>query len=145
MVRLARFKATDPHRGQMGYSGLPITVCASWVALFVYISQSEPRKQIPWLTEGPWAVLFLAGIMVFIVLQVSTVRYPKPSKKAVMYIPAVILVLLLFAPGPKLGLYAAVVLLVFGLGYIVLGPFYMKRMAGRNNGGNLPQPANGDQ
>jgi len=39
VVRLARFKVTDPLRGQGGYAGLPITTNAAWVAMLVYISQ----------------------------------------------------------------------------------------------------------
>ena len=37
MIRLARFKVKDPLRGQGGYCGLPITVSAGWVAIFVLL------------------------------------------------------------------------------------------------------------
>ena len=134
VVRLARFKATDPHRGQMGYSGLPITACASWVALFVFISQSPPRRETPWLTYGPWAVIFLLGVMLFIVLQVSNVRYPKPTKRLSVFILGVVLVIGLLLPGVRIGryttdVYAAVTMVVLGLGYVFFGPLYIWRKA----------------
>ena len=135
VVRLARFKATDPHRGQMGYSGLPITACASWVALFVFISQKDlPIRQTPWLTHGPWAVIFLLGVSLFIVLQVSNVRYPKPTKRFSVFILGVVLVIGLLLPGVQIGwyttdVYAAVTMLVLGLGYVFFGPLYIWRKA----------------
>jgi CDP-diacylglycerol--serine O-phosphatidyltransferase len=157
MVRLARFKVTDPYRGQMGYNGLPITACAAWVALFVFISQSEPPvfahrgrsgEEVSWLTEGPVAAIFLIGILAFIFLQVSNVRYPKPSKKAALFIPSALLVLLLFLPGVKIGsytsdVYAAAVMILLGIAYIVLGPVYMKRMTLRQNNHSGPAKAVG--
>ena len=149
VVRLARFKATDPYRGQMGYSGLPITACAAWVSLFIYISQSEPRKAIPWLTQGPVAVIFLMGVLLFIILQVSNVRYPKPTKRPSLFILSVVLVALLITPWrhllardpwQRLDIYSAFVMIVLGLGYVICGPLYLKRVASRAK----PGP-NGDE
>ena len=154
VVRLARFKAMDPHRGQMGYSGLPITACAGWVAMFVFISQSGWQKNDPlWLTQGPVATVFLLGVIVFIVLQVSNVRYPKPTKMASLFIPSVLVVMLIFIPPDwlkgiphcpwmvKLPIYAAELIMILGVGYIVLGPLYMKQAADRRKNG--APPANG--
>ena len=154
MMRLARFKVTDPHRGQMGYNGLPITACAAWVALFVFISQSDPPVfanrtrpggEVSWLQEGPMATLFLMGVLAFIVLQVSNVRYPKPSKKAALFIPSALLVVLLFIPGIKIGryttdVYSAVIMILLGIAYIVFGPFFMKRLS-LHQGGALRHAA----
>ena len=153
VLRLSRFKVMDPHRGQHGYSGLPITVCAGWVALFVFISQSDPPvfrsirspgQEELWLTQGPMAGLFLLGILGFIFLQVSNVRYPKPSKKAIVYIFSVVLVALLFVPAFKLSMYSAAIMIVLGVSYIVLGPLYMKRVASRNEGRTDTDPAGTD-
>lgn len=131
VVRLARFKVTDPHRGQQGYNGLPITACAGWVALFVFISESEPRRATPWLTQGPVAVVFLLGVLAFIVLQVSNVLYPKPTKHAALFMPGVVLVLLLFIPGLKYGVHAATLMLILGASYVMFGPIYMKHALAR--------------
>lgn len=128
VVRLARFKARDPFRGQLGFSGLPITACAAWVALLVFISQSPPIDRFS-LNQGPVAVLFLIGILAFISLQVSNVRYPKPTKKMAMFIPIVVMVILLFLPGMRLAVYAAWVMIILGIGYVVVGPLYMRQLA----------------
>ncbi|MDP6526217.1 MAG: CDP-alcohol phosphatidyltransferase family protein [Kiritimatiellia bacterium] len=128
VVRLARFKVKDPLRGQGGYAGLPITGNAGWVALFVFISQTPPLERFS-LNEGSVAVLFLLGIVIFIALQVSNVRYPKPTKKTILFIPCVILVGLLFVPLQKFSVRVAVVILVLGLGYGVFGPLFVKGVA----------------
>ena len=125
VVRLARFKVKDPMRGQAGYAGLPITANAAWVALFVFISQSPPRDRFS-LSHGAVATLFLVGILVFIVLQVTNLRYPKPTKKAILFVPCVILVALLLCLRLHLAVRVAVIMIVLGLGYIVTGPFFVK-------------------
>lgn len=125
VVRLARFKARDPFRGQAGYTGLPITACASWVAMLVFISQSPPFNTFS-LHQGAAATLFLAGVLIFIMLQVSNVRYPKPTKHPLMFIPMVAMVCVLFVRN-KVAVYAAVFMIAMVLAYIVFGPLYMKR------------------
>ena len=129
VVRLARFKAKDPERGQGGYTGLPITACAGWVAMLVFISQSEPFEKYS-LNTGWVAGLFLVGVLIFISLQVSNVRYPKPTKHPVLFIPMVIMVCVLFGP-QKVAVPAAVFMILMVLGYIAFGPFYMRHVARR--------------
>ena len=143
-VRLARFKVKDPLRGQGGYAGLPITANAAWVALFVFISNTPPRDQFS-LSHGPVAALFLTGILIFTVLQVTSLHYPKPSKKAVMFLPCVVLVILLWALDAKGAVWVAVLSLALGAGYVVLGPLFVKGMAAhkawkeaRGDNGNRP-------
>ena len=125
VVRLARFKARDPARGQHGYCGLPITTSAGWVSMFVFVSQSEPVDRFS-LNQGPVAVLFLLGVAIFIVLQVSTVRYPKPSKNMIFFVPSMCVVVLLFVPWAKMSVAAAALMILFGVGYATLGPVYMR-------------------
>ena len=133
VVRLARFKVRDPLRGQAGYSGLPITVNAGWVALFVFISQHPPVDRFS-LNQGWVAALFLAGIATFTLLQVSNLRYPKPTKNASLYAICVVLVILLLCLGlsDALGQWAvklATVMIALGVCYIVLGPLFVKGVA----------------
>ena len=125
VVRLARFKVRDPLRGQGGYGGLPITANAGWVSMFVFISQTPPRDLFS-LNQGWVAVLFLVGTAVFIILQVTNLRYPKPTKKAALFIPCVVLVGMLFLPGEGLAVKAAIVLLMMGVVYIAIGPLFVK-------------------
>ena len=132
VVRLARFKVKDPLRGQGGYAGLPITANAAWVALFVFISQTPPQgstQDLFSLTQGWFAMLFLVGIFVFIVLQVTSLRYPKPTKKTVLFIPCVILVVLLLCLGQHMAVRVAVAMIVMGMVYVGIGPLFVKGMA----------------
>ena len=125
VVRLARFKVKDPLRGQGGYAGLPITANAAWVALFVFITLSPPRNSFT-LSEGPVAVLFLAGILVFIILQVTQFRYPKPTKKVALFIPCVVMVLLLLVLNQTWAMRVAKLMMVLGVLYVVIGPWFVK-------------------
>jgi len=131
VVRLARFKVKDPLRGQGGYAGLPITVNAGWVALLVLISQTPPLDRFS-LSQGPVAALFLVGVFAFVVLQVTNLRYPKPTKKAALFIPLLVLVFLLLYLGlvlPRMAVRVAVIMLVLGAVYVFIGPLFVKGFA----------------
>jgi len=128
VVRLARFKVKDPLRGQGGYAGLPITANAGWVSLFVFVSLAPPRDQFR-LDQGPVAMLFLVGIVVFIVLQVTSLRYPKPTKKMAIFIPCIVLVALLWCLDHRMGAKVAILLLALGAGYVMIGPLFVKGVA----------------
>jgi CDP-diacylglycerol---serine O-phosphatidyltransferase len=131
VVRLARFKVKDPLRGQGGYAGLPITANAAWVSLFVFISLTPPRDRLS-LDHGPVAMLFLLGVLIFITLQVTNFRYPKPTKKAALFIPCIILVLLLWLFWLIDKQFAAVrvaeFIIVLGTVYVAIGPLFVKGM-----------------
>ena len=134
VVRLARFKAKDPLRGQGGYGGLPITANAGWVALFVFITQTPPLDKFS-LDTGYVSALFLVGIAAFVILQVSTLRYPKPTKKMILFIPCVVIVLLFVFLGKNMetpAMYIAILMLIMGVGYVVLGPLFVKTIDKRN-------------
>ena len=129
VVRLARFKVKDPERGQGGYTGLPITACAGWVAMLVFISQSKPFENYS-LNSGWVAAIFITGVLVFITLQVSNVRYPKPTKHPVLFIPMVIMVGVLFGP-QRIAVPAAVFMILMVVGYIAFGPLYRRHVERR--------------
>lgn len=135
VVRLARFKVKDPLRGQGGYAGLPITANAAWVALFVFISQAAPppgvKEDFFSLQKGSFATLFLVGICTFITLQVTNLRYPKPTKKAAMFVPCVVLVILLWTlaiRGSQMAVQVAGVMIALGMVYVAIGPLFVKGM-----------------
>ena len=126
MIRLARFKVKDPLRGQGGYCGLPITVSAGWVAVFVLLSETHTFGDYFRLGAGPVGVIFLLGVLVMIVLQVSNVPYPKPTKLTVVFIPSIVLVALLFVRNLNIAPKAALMIMLAGLVYLVFGPLYMR-------------------
>jgi len=137
VVRLARFKASDPLRGQGGYAGLPITANAGWVAMFVYISQVKPSEGAPAqdplsLQHGWFATAFLLGVVTFIVLQVTNFHYPKPTKRASLFSVCVMLVVSLFVMAfldQRLSVVIATIMLVLGAGYAIFGPLFVKGVA----------------
>jgi len=130
VVRLARFKAKDPLRGQAGYAGLPITANAGWVSLFIFINQSLGGQGGSFSLEHGWvAGLFLVGIFVFIVLQVTSFHYPKPTKKMYLFVPCVVLVVLFLVLASKAATRVATVMLAAGLVYVAIGPLFVKGVA----------------
>jgi CDP-diacylglycerol---serine O-phosphatidyltransferase len=148
VVRLARFKVRDPLRGQAGYAGLPITVNAGWVALFVFICQTPPTDRFS-LNQGWVATLFLMGIVTFTFLQVSSLRYPKPTKNAALYALCAFLVITLLCLGlsDQLGQWAArlaIVMIALGVGYILLGPLFVKSVAAHKARKERKAGLNGD-
>lgn len=126
VIRLARFKVKDPLRGQAGYCGLPITASAGWVALFVFLSETKLFGEFFRLGQGPVGVFFLIGVIVMITLQVSNVRYPKPSKLMIIFIPWAVLVALLFCRERGVANIAALVMLALGLAYVLIGPLFVQ-------------------
>lgn len=137
VIRLARFKMRDPTRGQAGYCGLPITASAGWVAIFVLLSETSVFSKVLQLGYGPVGVLFLSGVLLMITLQVSNVRYPKPTNIPGVIVPCVVLVLLLFFTGNVIAPLAAILILLMGIVYVIFGPFFfgiMKRPPPAANG-----------
>ncbi len=121
-MRLSRFRTADPQRGQGGFTGLPITVAGGWIAMAVYLDRSD------WLffeefslQRGPVAAVVWGSSLVFGLLQVSNVRYPKSSKNALVFSCGLIAVLLLFS-GLNAGAVAAATAMVYGFGYAFLTP-----------------------
>lgn len=123
VVRLARFKAKDPQRGQGGYTGLPITVSAGFVALFTFIMYTS-QPDAASIKEGVVLNLFFIGIVVFSFLQVSNIRYPKPTKNAILFIPCLVLVTGFLLLGSETAILFAYLLIVLGAFYVFLGPLF---------------------
>jgi CDP-diacylglycerol--serine O-phosphatidyltransferase len=146
VVRLARFKVVDSERGQGGYAGLPITGNAAWVALFVFLSQAPPMRlfgqsEVLSLQAGWFRMLFLVGIVIFIVLQVTNVRYPKPTKNVGLFSICVVLVSLFLMLGTRAAVPIALVMLLLGLGWATFGPFIVARGEARKVRHGAPQDA----
>ncbi len=125
-LRLSRFRLKDPLRGQGGFIGLPITVNSSWIALSAFAAQiMYPEAHI--LVTGPVAMVFQFMILVMISLQLSNLRYPKPSNKVRFFAPAVLIVLLLWALSEIYAAWIAAALVLFCLMYVLTGPMIHRR------------------
>ncbi len=125
VIRLSRFKVKDPLRGQGGYCGLPITACAGWVAMFVMLSEMNFPSEFFQLGHGPVGVFFIIGVLIMISLQVSNVRYPKPTKVKGIFFLGIILVIGLFIPSRTVAPIAALILLLLGMLYVAFGPLFV--------------------
>ncbi|MCO5060514.1 MAG: CDP-alcohol phosphatidyltransferase family protein [Kiritimatiellae bacterium] len=128
-MRLARFRVADPFRGQKGYLGLPITVNAGWVAMFVFITQSGLlREEVFNLAVGPLAALVWTISTVFLVLQVSTVHYAKPTKAPLFFFAGIAMVLMLFLRS-EIALVSALAMCGYGIFYGLISPFLPRHEA----------------
>lgn len=125
-ARMSRFRAKDPLRGQGGFIGLPITANSSWIALVVFASLIlKPNADI--LARGPASVLFQLPILVMISLQLSTIRYPKPSNQVRYFAPAVLAIIFLLVLGDVYAAWIAALLAALCLLYLIIGPAVQKR------------------
>ncbi len=120
-LRLSRFKATDPGRGIGGYTGLPITSNASWVSFFVQFAIIPPAKGMGAGLE----MLFLVGVFILCILQVSNVRYPATSKKALYFVPTLVLAVVIWFLSfrmPDTARWLSLIMLVSVLSYSIILP-----------------------
>lgn len=125
-LRLSRFRVADPNRGNKGYTGLPITANATWVAMLTFVVESDltsdPRIS---LAAGPMAVLAWSLSAAMLCLQISNVRYGKPSKTPVLFIGGTVLVALLFLRQDA-ALAAALAMVAYVFFYAFVTPFLPK-------------------
>jgi len=125
-VRLARFRVVDPYRGQRGYLGLPITVSAGWMAMFVFIWASGVLdEEVFSLVRGPWAAFVWGSTLAMLGLQVSHVRYAKLTKEIGFFAICVFFVLFLFMR-TDVAVVAALAISAAGFIYAFVTPFFPK-------------------
>ena len=126
-ARLSRFRAVDPYRGQRGYLGLPITTAAGFVASYLIALESPWAAEIPWLSlrEGPLAAGFWVAVPAMLVLQVSHIRYSKPTKNPKVLIPFMVCVVMLFVPA--VAIYSAALMFAYGIWFAFISPFFFRR------------------
>ena len=82
VLRFTRGCSFHSPGAQHVFRGLPIPVCASWIATYIVMAERE-LLDLPWLTvpRGVLAVVFWVPAFAFLLLQVSNVPYVKPSKE----------------------------------------------------------------
>ncbi len=128
-MRLARFRVVDPFRGQQGFLGLPITVNAGWVAMFAIMTETGGFGA-EWLsiTGGPLAVVVWSCSLAFLLLQVSTVRYTKPTKGPLFFAGGLVMIAMLFLKQEVMSA-AALAIACYAIYYGFLTPFFPKHAA----------------
>ena len=125
-ARLSRFRVVDPYRGQRGFLGLPITTAAGFVAAYVIAFENPQGSE--WgllLAGGPLAPLFWAATSLMLLLQVSHVRYSKPTKNPKVLIPFMLLLVMLFIP--SVAVYSAMAMFAYGIWFAFISPFFFRR------------------
>ncbi len=130
-MRLARFRVVDTHRGQQGFLGLPITVNAGWVAMFAIITNPEVGVfDESWISisNGPMAAAVWTCSFAFLLLQVSNVRYSKPTKAPAVFAAGLLTILMLFMK-QEIMTAAAVAFAAYAIYYGFLTPFFPKHAA----------------
>ncbi len=126
-ARLSRFRAVDPYRGQRGYLGLPITTAAGFLASYLIALESPWASRVPLLSlrEGPVAAGFWVAVPAMLVLQVSRIRYSKPTKNPKVLIPFMVCVVMLFIPA--VAIYSAALMFAYGIWFAFISPFFFRR------------------
>ena len=121
-MRMARFRVMDAHRGGRGFTGLPITVAGSWVALWCYLEAGGALGAFGLsLTRGPVSALVWACLAVFGLLQISRIHYAKTSGHTLVFSTGVLLIAALFL-NLGAGSAAALALAGYGFYYALVSP-----------------------
>ena len=126
-ARLSRFRVVDPYRGQRGFLGLPITTAAGFAASYLIALESPWASRVPLLSlrEGPVAAGFWVATLLMLVLQVSRIRYSKPTKNPKVLIPFMVCVVMLFIPA--VAIYSAAIMFAYGIWFAFVSPFFFRR------------------
>jgi phosphatidylserine synthase len=126
-ARLSRFRAVDPYRGQRGFLGLPITTAAGFVAAYLIALECPAAADILpiSLQAGPAAAGFWGALLLMLVLQVSHIRYSKPTKNPKVLIPFMGLVVMLFIP--SVAAYSAMAMFAYCIWFAFISPFFFRR------------------
>lgn len=129
-LRMSKFRIVDPLRGQGGFIGLPITVNATWITMGAFADQIfYPNR--PVLISGLPGVFFLGMMVVMLVLQLSNLRYPKPSNKVKFFAPAALVVVLLWFLSEVYAAVIAGLIVIVCFFYVLLGPAIHRRTTAR--------------
>lgn len=124
-ARLSRFRVVDPYRGQRGYLGLPITNAAGFVATYLIALESPGSAELRLsLRTGPLAAVFWVAVLLMLLLQISRIRYSKPTKNPRILIPFMGFIVLLFIP--VTAIYSALALFAYGLWFAFVSPFFFR-------------------
>ena len=122
-LRLSRFKVINQGHGQQGYFGLPITIVAGLIALAVMLTQSDfLNTETLNLSKGYFAIFIWCNVIICVILQVSNIRYQKPTTKLIVFVPIMLLILCLFLKA-DFSFVAILTFLIIGEIYVFVTPF----------------------
>lgn len=125
-MRLSKFRIMDAERGLKGYTGLPVTLIAGFVAMWIFLLLPDGEQTLPAWAQG---ILFLS-VAAAIILQVSGIHYPAPTKKPLVMIPVILLFVIftiLWWLDSPLAFWWGVGMVFLGYGYSLVYPFLWKK------------------
>ncbi len=125
-IRLSRFRLYDTSRGLQRFIGLPMTMNASYISLWVILGQHNT-----WVWNAPLPVsLFFICLAILLPLQVSRVHYPSVVKAPHTYALSVIsITALAFIVwlAPSYATHGALIVLLIGCVYVLVVPLVLRR------------------
>ena len=98
-----------------------VAAAAGLIALEIVDGSGLPVS----LTGGPLAAGFWSALLLMLVLQVSHVRYSKPTKNPKVLIPFMVCVVMLFIPA--VAIYSAAIMFAYGIWCAFVSPFFFRR------------------
>jgi phosphatidylserine synthase len=124
LIRLSLYKLYNPITSKRGFIGIPLTISAAFTALVAQLI-------LPEHIEPMHRLLLLASVTGLMFLTVSTIPYPNPTDRPVVFVLAAIMVLAIFF-GPPIAMSSTLLLLAGGAAYLIIAPMSVKK-GGRNH------------
>ncbi len=125
-MRLSKFRVMDTERGLKGYTGLPVTLIAGFTAMWTLLLLPDKSLILP-----GWAqAVLLVTVAAAIILQVSGIHFPAPTKKPLVMLAAVSLFLaflVLWLAGSPFAKWWGMGIILIGYVYSLIYPFFSKK------------------
>ncbi len=105
---------------------MPITTAAGFVAAYLIALEGVEGSNLPFsLTGGPLAAGFWCALLAMLGLQMSRIRYSKPTKNPKVLFPCVVLLVMLFIP--SVAIIPLIVIFAYGIWFAFISPFFFRR------------------
>lgn len=122
-MRLSKFRVVDTDRGLKGYTGLPVTLIAGFTAMWTVLLLPENSLTLP-----GWAqVVMFFTVAAAIIMQVSGIHFPAPTKKPLVMLAGVTLFLvflILWLAGSPIATWWGTGMILIGYVYSLIYPFF---------------------
>ena len=97
------------------------------MAAYLIALESPLAVRLPLLSMrgGPLATGFWLAVVAMLALQVSRIRYSKPTKNPKVLIPFMVCAVMLFIPA--VAIYSATLMFAYGIWFAFVSPFFFRR------------------
>jgi phosphatidylserine synthase len=120
LSRLSLYKIYNPITVKRGFIGIPLTINAAFISLVAQLVE-------PGGLEPGYRLALLVVVIGLTFLTVSTIPYPNPADRPVIFLLVLLAVATIFLGPPAATKIAVWLLLVGGTIYIVIAPFGVKK------------------